>query len=28
VTGEGDSHKEALCYAVLALATTPTAPVG
>jgi len=28
VTGEGDSHREALCYAVLALAQTHAAPVG
>jgi hypothetical protein len=28
VTGGGDGHREALCYAVLALATTHAAPVG
>jgi len=28
VIGEGDSHREALCYAVLALATTHAAAVG
>jgi hypothetical protein len=28
VTGEGDMHREALCYAVLALATTHAASVG
>jgi len=28
VTGEGDGHREALFYAVLALAKTPAAPVG